>query len=154
MAWHLTWQCGAGHVRHASIPKSPNIQQLSSNPSPSPSAASDVQVDLVGPLPASANSFIYIFTIIDCTTRWLEAIPLKEMTANTCTAAPKEFTGSSSAQLVLGQPLVLPGELKDVTEAAADNFSSQLASSDPPPTCQPCSYTDVAATLLQIPKQL
>ena len=113
-----------------------------------------MHVDLVGPLPASANSFIYIFTIIDCTTRWLEAIPLKEMTANTCTAAPKEFTGFSSAQLVLGQPLVLPGELKDVTEAAADNFSSQLASSDPPPTCQPCSYTDVAATLLQIPKQL
>ena len=65
-------------------------------------------------------------------------------------AAPKE----STAQLVLGQPLVLPGELKDVTEAAEADFSSQLASADPPPTCQPRSYADVAATPLQIPKQL
>ena len=65
-------------------------------------------------------------------------------------AAPKE----STAQLVLGQPLVHPGELKDVTEAAEADFSSQLASADPPPTCQPRSYADVAATPLQIPKQL
>ena len=72
----------------------------------------------------------------------------------TCHAAPKESIGYSSAQLVLGQPLMLPGELKDVTEAAAADFSAQLASADPPPTCQPRSYADVAATPLQIPKQL
>ena len=71
-----------------------------------------------------------------------------------CRAAPKESTGYSLAQLVLGQPLMLPGELKDVTEAAAADFSAQLASADPPPTCQPRSYADVAATPLQIPKQL
>ena len=69
-------------------------------------------------------------------------------------AAPKESSGYSSAQLVLGQPLVLPGELKDVTEAAAADFTSQLASADPPPMCQPCSYADVAATPLHIPKHL
>ena len=46
---------------------------------------SHVHMDLVGPLPASADSFNYIFTIIDCTTRWLEVIPLKDMTASTCT---------------------------------------------------------------------
>ena len=55
---------------------------------------------------------------------------------------------------MLGHPLDLPGELKDVTEAAAADFSSQLASADPPPTCQPRSFADVAATPLQIPKQL
>ena len=41
-------------------------------------------VDLVGPLPVSADGFLYIFTIIDRTTRWLEAVPLKEMSAATC----------------------------------------------------------------------
>ena len=32
----------------------------------------------------SADGFLYIFTIIDRTTRWLEAVPLKEMSAATC----------------------------------------------------------------------
>ena len=69
-------------------------------------------------------------------------------------AAPKETTGISSAQLVLGKPLVLPGELKDVAESPAVDFSSQLASVDPPPTCQPRSYADVAASNITISKQL
>ena len=51
-------------------------------------------------------------------------------------AAPKKTTGLSSSQLVLGQPLVLPGELKDVVESPADLFSKQLVSVDPPPTCK------------------
>ena len=46
-----------------------------------------MHVDLVGPLPAPADGFLYIFTIIDCTTRWLEAVPLKDMSAATCTSA-------------------------------------------------------------------
>ena len=37
---------------------------------------------------------------------------------------PRRLTGLSSAQLVLGQPLVLPGELKDMVEASAEDFSS------------------------------
>ena len=59
---------------------------------------SHVHVDLVGPLPASADGFIYIFTIIDRTTRWLEAIPLKDMTASTCTSV---FTASWVARFGL-----------------------------------------------------
>ena len=54
-------------------------------------------------------------------------------------AAPKESNGVSSAQLVFGQPLILPGELTDIQEAAAYNFITQLASSELPPTCQPRS---------------
>ena len=60
----------------------------------------------------------------------------------------------SSAQLVLGQPLVLPGELKDVVEVSAEDFSSQLASVGPSPTCQPRSYAAVAASNISISKQL
>ena len=69
-------------------------------------------------------------------------------------AAPKETTGISSAQLVLGKPLVLPGELKDVAESPAVDFSSQLASVDPPPTCHSHSYAEVAASNITISKQL
>ena len=60
-------------------------------------------------------------------------------------ATPKESNGVSSAQLVFGQPLILPGELTDIQEAAADDFITQLASSEPPPTCQPRSYAAVAS---------
>ena len=167
---------------------------------------SHVHVDLVGPLPVSADGYLYIFTIIDRTTRWLEAIPLKKMSASTCSkvffshwvsrfgvpatvtsdrgtqftsdtwqqlckrlgcrhvtttayhpqangmverahrqlkdalrareagaewphhlawvlmglrAAPKESNGVLSAQLVFGQPLILPGEMTDIQEATA-----------------------------------
>ena len=69
-------------------------------------------------------------------------------------AAPKETTGLSSVQLVLGQPLVLPGELKDVVESPAELFTNQLASVDPPPTCQPRTYAAVAASNINIFKQL
>jgi transposase InsO family protein len=38
-------------------------------------------MDLVGPLPTSPECFKYIFTIIDDSTRWLEAVPVKNMEA-------------------------------------------------------------------------
>ena len=47
---------------------------------------SHVQVDLVGPL-APSGGFRYLFTIIDRTTRWIEAIPLDKTTAANCAAA-------------------------------------------------------------------
>jgi hypothetical protein len=42
--------------------------------------------DLVGPLQYS-NSFNYIFTIIDRTSKWMEAIPLSETSAAACAKA-------------------------------------------------------------------
>ncbi len=46
-----------------------------------------LHVDLVGPLPPS-RGHTYLFTIIDRTSRWLEAIPLASITAADCARAP------------------------------------------------------------------
>jgi hypothetical protein len=43
-----------------------------------------VHVDLVGLLPASAEGFKYLFTMVDRSSRWLEAVPLKSMAAEDC----------------------------------------------------------------------
>ena len=45
-----------------------------------------VYVDLVGLLPAS-DGFTYLFTVIDRTTRWAEAIPLQSTSAAVCVHA-------------------------------------------------------------------
>ena len=42
-----------------------------------------LHVDLVGPLPES-RGFRYLFIIMDRYTRWMEAIPLRSMTAEDC----------------------------------------------------------------------
>ncbi len=44
----------------------------------------NVHVDLVGPLPASAEGFKYLFSMVDRSSRWLEAVPLKSMAAEDC----------------------------------------------------------------------
>jgi transposase InsO family protein len=48
---------------------------------------SHVHVGLVGPLPASSDGHVYLLTIIDRSTRWMEAVPLCNMEASTCTDA-------------------------------------------------------------------
>ena len=47
---------------------------------------SHIHVDTVGPLPPS-EGFRYIFTIVDRNTRWPEAIPLRQQTAESCANA-------------------------------------------------------------------
>jgi transposase InsO family protein len=193
---------------------------------------SHVHVDLVRPLPASEEGYLYIMTMVDRTTRWLEAVPLRSMSASSCVeaflsswvarfgvpetltsdrgtqfasaswtsfcsrlgtrhvmttayhpqanglvershrqlkdalrareagvdwpahlpwvllglrAAPKEVSGISSAEAVLGQPLVLPGELSTAVEASPTDFQRELASEAPPVTCQPRTYAEAVA---------
>jgi transposase InsO family protein len=48
---------------------------------------SHLHVDLVGPLPTSPEGFKYIFTVIDRSTRWLEAAPVKNREATTAADA-------------------------------------------------------------------
>jgi hypothetical protein len=40
-----------------------------------------VQMDLVGSLPTSTDRYRYLFTMVDMSSRWLEATPLKSMAA-------------------------------------------------------------------------
>ena len=47
---------------------------------------SSIHVDIVGPLPSS-NGYNYLFTCIDRYTRWPEAIPMTDATAESCAAA-------------------------------------------------------------------
>ena len=71
--------CQRGKVtRHASAP-------LCSVPVPA-LPLSSINIDLVGPLPLSRGCR-YLLTVIDRTTRWPEAIPVADMSAQTCAAA-------------------------------------------------------------------
>ena len=48
---------------------------------------SHIHVYLVGPLQASSDGHTHIMTIIDHSTRWVEAVPLSSMTAPACADA-------------------------------------------------------------------
>jgi hypothetical protein len=52
-------------------------------------------------------------------------------------ATPKEISGISSAEAVLGGQLALPGDLAPGPEAPPLAFRDKLASSYPPPVRQP-----------------
>jgi hypothetical protein len=48
---------------------------------------SHLHVDLVGPLPQYSSSYSHLFTVVDRSTCWAEAIPLRSTTARGCTNA-------------------------------------------------------------------
>jgi hypothetical protein len=41
--------------------------------------------DIVGPLPAATCGSRYLFTVVDSYSRWLEALPMSDIAAATCT---------------------------------------------------------------------
>ncbi len=48
---------------------------------------SHLHVDFVGPFPQSASGYSHLLTVMDRSTRWAEAIPIRSTTADCCTAA-------------------------------------------------------------------
>jgi transposase InsO family protein len=48
---------------------------------------SHLHIDLVGPLPQSSTGLTHLLTVVDRSTRWAEAIPLRSTTADSCAAA-------------------------------------------------------------------
>ena len=198
-----------------------------------------IHLDIVGPLPVSAAGFTHILTIIDRSTRYLEAVPLHSTSTESCVeaftanwlarfsvparmttdrgvqfashawgifckslgiehiqttayhpqanglvershrqlkdalrarlagpawpdhlpwvllglrAAPKESSNISSAELVHGAPLVLPGEFLDVPEPPAESFLKALRT-EPAVPAGPRSYAE-AASMGNLPEAL
>jgi hypothetical protein len=66
----------------AKIAKQPKVKI---QPIPVPAVRfTHVQVDIVGRLPTSAEGYQNLFTMVDRSTRWLEAVPLRSMDTTTC----------------------------------------------------------------------
>ena len=61
-------------------------------------------------------------------------------------AAPKEDSAISSAELVFGAPLSLPGQFIDTAERHPEEFMKELRSSLPLPT-PPLTYAQAAASI-------
>ena len=74
---------------------------------------SHIHVDIVGPLPPS-EGHRYLFTIIDRSTRWPEAVPMKDATAHSCVTA------------LLSQWISRFGLPDDITSDRGPSFTSQI----------------------------
>ncbi len=72
-----------------------------------------IHVDIVGPLPVS-RGYTYLFTIIDRYTRWPEAIPMSDDTADSC------------ARALLSHHIAQFGVPSDITSDRGPQFTSAL----------------------------
>ena len=80
-----TWCRECVQCQRAKITKQPTAPV---RPIPVPARRfSHIHVDLVGPLPASKEGFSYLLTIIDRSTRWVEAAPMHSISAVDCADA-------------------------------------------------------------------
>jgi cleavage and polyadenylation specificity factor subunit 1 len=111
------WCRDCQHYQRAKVTAQPTA---AIQPIPVPSTQfSHIHAHIVGPLPVSAQGYNYILTIIDRSTRWLEAVPMHGMEAATCTDALIEGWVSR-----FGVPAI-------ITTDRGTQFSSALVSSVP-----------------------
>jgi hypothetical protein len=68
-------------------------------------------------------------------------------------ATPKEDTGLSSADLVFGAPLTLPGGLLEVGESQPEAFMERLRVAPPSPVTRPLTYVQAVASVPQSLRQ-
>ncbi|XP_057418119.1 uncharacterized protein LOC130712297 [Lotus japonicus] len=70
-------------------------------------------IDLIGEIhPASSRQHRYIIVAVDYFTKWVEAIPLQNVTQETVIEnSPREATGTTPFRLAYGQEAVLPAEV-------------------------------------------
>ncbi len=110
-----------------------------------------IHVDLVGPLPRSSG-FSYLFTVVDRTTRWPEAVPLSSSTAADCAAAllqgwiqrfgvPDIITSDRGAAVyifIMGEPLFSSIHLSHADHSLPSSVQRPCGAV-PPPTegCPP-----------------
>jgi hypothetical protein len=81
-AW--PWSRACLHCQQAKIHRQMRLQ---SQPVPIPQRRfSHLHINLVGPLQYSGG-FNFIFNIIDCTSKWMEAVPLSDLSAAVCAKA-------------------------------------------------------------------
>jgi transposase InsO family protein len=81
----LSWCRACQHCQRSKASREP---ATAVQPIPVPAARfTHIHVDLVGPLPVSAEGFQYLFTVIDRSTRWAEAFPLKAVATADCVDA-------------------------------------------------------------------
>ncbi len=71
-----------------------------------------IHVDIVGPLPAATCGSRYLFTVVDRSSRWLEALPMSEMAASSCADAlinrlDLQVRGAGAADLGQGYAVYL-----------------------------------------------
>ncbi len=112
---------------------------------------SHLHVDLVGPLPRSSG-FSYLFTVIDRTTRWPEALPLASTTAADCSGPPSgvdpevrgtgyhhKRQGSTVHIFIMGEPLFSSLHLTHSNHRLPPSIQ-QPRGEVPPPSegCSPC----------------
>jgi hypothetical protein len=126
-----------------------------------------IHVNLVGPLPPSC-SHTYLFTIIDRTSRWPEAVPLPSITAADCpralfagwvsifgVPATITFFKFSPAEAVFGSQLILPGQLVNTAESLSPSFLKDLqtAMTGRPPPRRGCPVAQVPPVRAPPPSQ-
>ncbi len=83
---------------------------------------SHVHIDLVGPLPASEDGYMYTMTIVNQTVSWPEAVSLKNISASGCMEA---FLSSWVACLVVPETLS-PDRGTQFASATWASFCSRL----------------------------